>query len=126
MRKKVSIVFLCSSLSMATAYPQSEITGTTKSLIAGHTTVTAVMDTGQNNISDANFSAIFLYSLSEKLFVESEVEIETGGGAPDIGLEHANLIWMIGRNIAFHAGRFVPHFGLYRGRLGEGFINRFP
>lgn len=99
--------------------------GSTKLLIAGHTTVTAVMDSGQNNISDANFSAIFLYQLSEKLFVESEIEIETGGGSPDIGLEHANLIWMIGKNIAFHAGRFVPHFGSYRGKLAEGFINRF-
>lgn len=99
--------------------------GATKLLIAGHTTVTAVLDSGQNQISNANFSAIFLYQLSEKLFVESEIEIETGDGVVDIGLEHANLIWMMGKNIAFHAGRFVPHFGAYRGKLAEGFMNRF-
>ncbi len=99
--------------------------GATHLLIAGHTQVTAVMDSGQNNFSDANFSAIFLYQLAPKLFVESEIEIETGGGEPDIGLEHANLIWMLSSDLSFHAGRFVPHFGMYRGRLAEGFINRF-
>ncbi len=99
--------------------------GSTKFFIAGHTTVTAVLDSGKSDFTNANFSAIFLYQLSEKLFVESEIEIETGGGSPDIGLEHANLVWMVGKNIAFHAGRFVPHFGMYRGRLAEGFMNRF-
>ena len=83
------------------------------------------MDSGQSNFSDANFSAIFLYQLSEKLYVESELEIATGGGSVELGLEHANLIWLIGNDIAFHAGRFVPHFGMYRGRLAEGFMNRF-
>ena len=77
------------------------------------------------NFGDVNFSAIFLYQLSERLFVEAELEFETGEGSVDIGLEHANLVWMISNNIAFHAGRFVPHFGLYRGRLAEGFMNRF-
>ncbi len=123
--KKIILLTLgfCSMLSLA-SFAQNE-GGATKLFIAGHTTVTAVMDSGQNNFSDANFSAIFLYKLSDKLFVESEIEIETGGGEPDIGLEHANLIWLIDKNIAFHAGRFVPHFGMYRGRLAEGFMNRF-
>lgn len=124
MKKTVLLILLLWSMSAFRLLAQSD-NGATKLLISGHTTVTAVMDSGQNNISDANFSAIFLYQLSEKLFLESEIEIQTGGGSPEIGLEHANLVWMIGKNIAFHAGRFVPHFGLYRGRLAEGFMNRF-
>ena len=112
-------------LAQSDSKESSQDFGANKLLITGHTTVTATIDSGTNNISDANFSTIFLYQLSDKLFLESEIEIVTGGGSVEIGLEHANLVWMIGKNVAFHAGRFVPHFGLYRGRLGEGFINRF-
>ena len=133
MKKTITLTIATVALCMASAYAQKTDAdeaprnfGANKLLIAGHTTVTAVLDSSQNQISDANFSAIFLYQLSEKLFVESEIEIETGDGAADIGLEHANLVWMMCKNLAFHAGRFVPHFGAYRGKLGEGFMNRFP
>ena len=122
-------IFTMSAFRMYSQVDQKESDrdfGATKFLITGHTTITAVLDSGQSNFSDANFSAIFLYQLSNKLFVESEIEMTTGDGVVDIGLEHANLIWLLNDNIAFHAGRFVPHFGMYRGRLAEGFMNRFP
>ncbi|MEO8086090.1 MAG: hypothetical protein ABI763_04680 [Bacteroidota bacterium] len=124
MKKTIILLMMICAVCSAHLFAQSE-SGATKMLIAGHGTVTAVLDSGQSSITDANFSAIFLYRLSEKLFVEGEIEIETGDGVADIGLEHANLVWLIGRNIAFHAGRFVPHFGAYRGKLAEGFMNRF-
>ncbi|MCX6290477.1 MAG: hypothetical protein NT126_01780 [Bacteroidetes bacterium] len=130
--KKLILLLFVGAWCVSPTYAQSDAKesprdfGSNKLLITGHATVTAVMDSGQNNISEANFSAIFLYHLSEKLFLESELEIATGEGSAELGLEHANLVWMFNKNIAFHAGRFVPHFGLYRGRLGEGFINRFP
>src|SRR5690242_19702102 len=110
MKKSITPLLLSTAMCVNFVYAQEPAgapasAGNTKLLVAGHTTVTAVLDSGQNQFSDANFSAIFLYQLSEKLFVESEIEIETGGGEPDIGLEHANLVWMLSPNIAFHAGR---------------------
>jgi len=123
MKKIILLTIMCAACTLR-LFAQGE-NGTTHMLLAGHTEVTAVMDSGQNNIGEANFSAIFLYQLSDKLFVESELEVGTGEGSVEIGLEHANLIWMMGKNIAFHAGRFVPHFGMFRGRLAEGFISRF-
>lgn len=131
MNKVILLCLFCVFYSLQ-IFAQNEVSesprdfGSTKLLIAGHTTITAVLDSGQSNFTDANFSAIFLYQLSDKLFIESEIEIETGEGSADLGLEHANLVWMISDNVAFHAGRFVPHFGMYRGRLAEGFMNRFP
>ena len=77
MKKTILLSLAACSICTLQIYAQDESVAT-KYFIAGHTTVTAVMDSGQNNFSDADFSAIFLYKLSEKLFVESEIEIETG------------------------------------------------
>ena len=79
-----------------------------------------------NNIfKDVNFKPIFLWKISDKLFVEAEPEFETGGGSLDIGLEYANMCYIVNKYLILHAGRFLPKFGAYRGRFGEGFINRF-
>ncbi|CAN5365907.1 hypothetical protein BH11BAC2_BH11BAC2_21530 [soil metagenome] len=125
MKNKILLFCIVTVFSATQLVAQTNNSGNTKLLITGHASVTAILDTGQSSFTDANFSAIFLYQLAPKLFVESEIEIETGDGVADIGLEHANLVWMVGKNVLFHAGRFIPHFGMYRGRLGEGFMNRF-
>src|ERR1051325_454673 len=66
--------------------------GINKLLITGHADMTAVFDTGQANFGDVGFSGIFLYKLSDKLFAECELEISTGEGSVEVGLEHANLV----------------------------------
>lgn len=75
---------------------------------------------------ELNFKPIFLWRISDKLFVEAEPEFETGGGSLDIGLEYANMCYFVNHNLILYAGRFLPKFGAYRGRMGEAFINRFP
>ena len=82
-------------------------------------------DKNNKNFTDLNFKPIFLWKISPKLFVEAEPEFETGGGSLDIGLEYANMVYILNRYVTLHAGRFLPKFGAYRGRMGEGFINRF-
>jgi hypothetical protein len=57
--------------------------------------------------------------------VEAEPEFETGGGSLDIGLEYANMVYKVSPYLLLHAGRFLPKFGSYRGRMGEAFVNRF-
>lgn len=78
-----------------------------------------------NRFGDVNFKPIFLWKIADNLFVEAEPEFETGGGSLDIGLEYANMCLFVNRYLTLHAGRFLPKFGAYRGRMGEGFINRF-
>lgn len=80
---------------------------------------------GESGFGDINFKPIFLWKISDKLFAEAEVEIETGDGNVDIGLEYANMCYMVNSYLILHAGRFLPKFGAYRGRMGEAFINRF-
>src|SRR5580765_3759780 len=41
-----------------------------------------------SEFTDVNFKPIFLWKISDKLFAEAEIEIETGEGEADLGLEY--------------------------------------
>lgn len=99
--------------------------GQNKFAIFGDAEMTLSADKDNVQFGDVNFKPIFLWKISDKLFVESEVEIETGDGTVDIGLEYANMCFIVNRYLTLHAGRFLPKFGAYRGRMAEGFLNRF-
>ena len=72
------------------------------------------------------FKPIFLWHLSDKLFIESELEVATDEGDVEVVLEYVNMVYFINNNLAVHFGRFLPKFGSYRGKYMEGFLNRFP
>jgi len=99
--------------------------GTNKFLVVGDAEATYSATKGESGFGDINFKPIFLWKISNKLFAEAEVEIETGEGSIDIGLEYANMCYIVNPYLILHAGRFLPKFGAYRGRMGEAFINRF-
>ncbi len=129
---KQSILFLILALGCTSfAFSQSDSVvpphffGGTKLVITGDGEAVFSADSGSINFGEINFKPIFLWKLSDKLFVEAEVEVETGGGSPDIGLEYVNMCYMVCPYLIIHGGRFLPQFGMYRGRLGEAFINRF-
>ncbi len=100
--------------------------GANKMLVTGHGTFSYATDSSTSNFGDAAFSVKFLTKLSDRLFIEPEIEIETGDGEASFGLEQLNLVYIVSPKMMIHAGRFLPKFGAYRGRLGEDFINRFP
>jgi hypothetical protein len=100
--------------------------GQNKFAIYGNAEMTFISDKNSVQFGKVNFKPIFLWKISDNLFVEAEPEFETGGGSLDIGLEYANMCWIVNKYLILHAGRFLPKFGAYRGRMGEGFINRFP
>jgi hypothetical protein len=100
--------------------------GQNKFAIFGNAEMTFVSNKNTVQFGDVNFKPIFLWRISDKLFVEAEPEFETGEGSLNIGLEYANMCLFVNDYLTLHAGRFLPKFGAYRGRMGEGFINRFP
>jgi hypothetical protein len=100
-------------------------TGINNFAVFGNAEMIYFADKHDNNFGDVNFKPIFLWKLSDKLFVEAEPEFETGGGSLDIGLEYANMVYIVNPYLTLHGGRFLPKFGAYRGRMGEAFINRF-
>jgi hypothetical protein len=100
--------------------------GQNKFGVFGDATMTYTSNKDEKGFGDVNFKPIFLWKIGENLFVEAETEIETGDGTVNFGLEYANMCLFVNRYLTLHAGRFLPKFGAYRGRLGEDFLNRFP
>ncbi|MDB5279189.1 MAG: hypothetical protein JWR61_4144 [Ferruginibacter sp.] len=99
--------------------------GSNKFAVYGNAEASYISNSAAKGFGEINFKPIFLWRISPRLFIEAEMEIETGGGSADLGLEYANMCYTVNPYLTLHAGRFLPKFGAYRGRLAEGFINRF-
>lgn len=119
------LLFLFVTENLLQAQLLSKASGQNKFAIFGNAEFTYTSNSDQKNFGNVNFKPIFLWKISDKLFVESEIEVETGGGSADIGLEYANMCYLVNQYLILHAGRFLPKFGTYRGRFAEGFLNRF-
>jgi hypothetical protein len=107
------------------ANAQNFFQGQTKLAIVGNAQVDYISDSSQSQFRNLAFKPIFLLSLSDRLFLESELEVATDGGDVELVLEYANMCYFANRYLTLHAGRFLPKFGAYRGRFGEAYLQRF-
>lgn len=129
---KLFLVFLClnvflfKSMAQESNTENKSIFGQTKLVIVGNAQADYFYNKDGNGFGNIAFKPIFLWSLSDKLFLESELEIGTGDGTVDVVLEYVNMVYFVNNNLALHFGRFLPKFGSYRGKDMEGFLNRFP
>lgn len=123
MKQKIFLL-LCLPLAI-TLHAQNKPSGSNKFVVLGNAEAKYTATQGESGFGDINFKPIFLWKISDKLFVEAETEIETGDGAVDVGLEYANMCYIVNPYLILHAGRFLPKFGAYRGKMGEAFINKF-
>jgi hypothetical protein len=124
-RKLILYILFVGIAKIGFAQSDGSMFGNNKFLLTGNAEALFVVDTGTANFTNVNFKPIFLWKLSDKLFVESEVEIETGDGDAHVGLEYVNMCYIANPYLTLHMGRFLPKFGAYRGKLGEAYINRF-
>lgn len=129
--RKLFILFLLFGCQIL-AYSQNATTvapksspGSNKFIVYGNAEMSFISNSDSKNFGEVNFKPIFLWRISPKLFIEAEAEIETGEGSVNLGLEYANMCYLVNPYLTLHAGRFLPKFGAYRGRLAEGFMNRF-
>lgn len=112
-------------LCAASLSAQSQSTGQNKFVVLGNAEAVYHTTKGESSFGDVNFKPIFLWKISDKVFAEAEAEIETGDGEAALGLEYANMCYMVNPYLILHAGRFLPKFGSYRGKMGEAFVDRF-
>ncbi|MFM2225409.1 MAG: hypothetical protein RJA07_1611 [Bacteroidota bacterium] len=122
--KKLTLLLLLCALYATSSMAQNKF-GLNNVAVFGDAEFTWRHSKNADQFGDVNFKPIFMWKLSDKLFIESEVEIETGDGNVNVGLEYANMCYIVNPYLTLHAGRFLPKFGAYRGRLAEGFLNRF-
>ncbi len=121
----VACILICSGMATKKANAQNFFQGQTKLTIVGNAQVDYIGDRSQSQFGNLAFKPIFLVNLSDKLFLESELEVATGAEGVEVVLEYVNMVYFANRYLTLHAGRFLPKFGAYRGRFGEAYLQRF-
>ena len=71
------------------------------------------------------FAPIFLFKHSDRLIFEAELEFVLEGNELEVGLEYANVMYVLNKNMNVRAGRFLLPFGTFMERLHPSWINRF-
>lgn len=73
-----------------------------------------------------SFNPIFIYRQSDRLLFEGELEMGYDGDAFDIGLEYANISYILGKTLTLRLGKIFVPFGIFTERLHPAWINKFP
>lgn len=73
-----------------------------------------------------SFNPIFLWQQSDRLLFEGELEIELEDGTTIVGLEYANMAYIITNGLTLRLGKFLLPFGIFNERLHPRWINRLP
>ena len=68
--------------------------GANKVMVTGHGMMLYSTDSSSSNFGDVGLSVKFLAKLSERLFIEPEIEIATDEGDAHFGLEQMNMVYM--------------------------------
>ena len=76
----------------------------------------------KNSFNTYGFSPMFLWKLSDKMFFESEIEINNGA----VELEFAKLSYSVNKYMTIGAGRMLTPFGAYAERWEPVHIEKFP
>lgn len=103
----------------------SDAPGNTKSMITGAAWFGFEANQKKDvkfNFNSYGFSPIFLWKLSDKLFFESEIEINNGA----MELEFAKLSYSLNNYMTIGAGRMLSPFGAYGERWEPVFVEKFP
>lgn len=76
------------------------------------------------NFVGGSFAPIFMYKQSDKLFFEAELEGEYEGGVFELGLEYADINYVLNKYMMLRLGKFLLPFGTFGEKLHPAWINR--
>ncbi len=97
-------------------------------LLTGYYAIEFEAEGKETNFSELRFNPIMLWRKGERIFLESELEIELRGTPEgveqDLGLEYATMHWMLANNLTFYAGKFLSPIGAFQRRFHPDWINR--
>lgn len=96
-------------------------------VIAGYGDVTYVDQDDVNSNVESRFVPIFLFQLSEKIHIESELEFSVDeDGETEVEMEYADLHYFLNDNTTITAGKFLLPFGQFGPNLHPSWINKLP
>jgi len=94
----------------------------------GHLGLNSINKDGdkESSYQGSVFAPIFLFKHSDRLMFEAELEFVLDGNELETGLEYANVMYVLHKNITIRAGKFLLPFGTFGERLHPSWINRLP
>ena len=94
----------------------------------GHTGLNSISSEEETESSyvGSAFAPIFLFKHSDKLLFEAELEFVLEGNELEVGLEYANVMYVLNKGMTVRAGKFLLPFGTFMERLHPSWINRLP
>lgn len=94
----------------------------------GHTGLNFMSDGDEKESSfvGSAFAPIFLFKHSDKLMFEAELEFVLDNNELEVGLEYADVMYVLNKNMTVRAGKFLLPFGTFMERLHPAWINRLP
>lgn len=104
--------------------------GTSKFLITGYTFAGFTDRRREGSSFNAGFNPIFLWKVSDRIFVEAEPELELetedGEGSTRINLEYADINFFLNDYMTLRGGQILTPFGQFPERLHPAWINKLP
>ncbi|NQU47644.1 MAG: hypothetical protein HQ519_03270 [Planctomycetes bacterium] len=97
--------------------------GSTNFLLSGFATAGFIDSPGANSTFAASFSPVFLWTLSDRILFESEMELDFDGESE---LEFAQINYVVADTLTIGAGKFLSPFGVFTERIHPSWINRLP
>ncbi len=94
----------------------------------GHTGLNFMSAEGEKESSyvGSAFAPIFLFKHSDRLMFEAELEFELENNDLKVGLEYADVMYVLNKNMTVRAGKFLLPFGTFMERFHPAWINRLP
>ncbi len=119
MRKVLLILVLCTAMLSAQEKP-----GESRFLLRGYAHSGVEVRGDETTFVGGSFNPIFLWRQSDKLLFEAELEVEYENGETLIGLEYANMSYIINDYATLRLGKFLLPFGTFAAKLHPAWINR--
>jgi len=94
----------------------------------GHTGLNFMSAEGEKESSyvGSAFAPIFLFKHSDRLMFEAELEFVLENNELEVGLEYADVMYVLNKNMTVRAGKFLLPFGTFMERFHPAWINRLP
>ena len=87
--------------------------GDSKFLLRGYAHSGLFVNSDEFSFEGGAFNPLFVYKQSNRLMFEGELEMELEDGELHIGLEYANISYLLTDNMTLRLGKILTPFGIY-------------
>ena len=101
--------------------------GTSNFLVTGYARTTFTNKEGSDSSFDAAFFPIFLWKLSDQIFIASELEVElSSDGETEVALEFLEMDFIVNDYLTLRGGKFLSPLSTFKEQLHPSWINKLP